>query len=185
MTVFAPDQRRPPRPPTGSFEALYRSEFDRVTAFFARRAREPQIVFDLTADTFLAAMRSFRSAPPSVGSERAWLLTIARRVYGRYCEAAVRQREASWRDHNERMLEADELEDLAERIDAATAGRAMLRRLATLGEIEREAIELVDIAGLSPREAAVALSISPGAMRVRLFRGRARLRKGEHEDEHT
>ncbi|MGO1050137.1 sigma factor-like helix-turn-helix DNA-binding protein [Crossiella sp. CA198] len=35
---------------------------------------------------------------------------------------------------------------------------------------------MVDIAGLSPKEAAVALKVSSGALRIRLLRARARLR---------
>jgi DNA-directed RNA polymerase specialized sigma24 family protein len=56
-------------------------------------------------------------------------------------------------------------------------GREMLARCAQMGEIDRSAIELVDLAGLTPREAASALEISPATLRVRLFRARARLRK--------
>jgi RNA polymerase sigma-70 factor (ECF subfamily) len=35
----------------------------------------------------------------------------------------------------------------------------------------------VDMTGLTPKEAATALRISPGALRVRLFRARHKLRK--------
>ena len=38
-------------------------------------------------------------------------------------------------------------------------------------------IELVDIAGLRPQEAAAALGLAPGTVRMRLLRARARLRK--------
>jgi len=38
-------------------------------------------------------------------------------------------------------------------------------------------IELVDIAGLAPKEAAAALALTPGAVRMRLMRTRARLRR--------
>jgi DNA-directed RNA polymerase specialized sigma24 family protein len=37
-------------------------------------------------------------------------------------------------------------------------------------------IELVDIAGLRPKEAATALGLPPGTVRMRLMRTRARLR---------
>ena len=74
------------------------------------------------------------------------------------------------------------IEDLAERIDAERSGRDLLERLAELSEADREALELVDLAGLTPKEAAMALGVSPGALRVRLFRARARLRK-EHRDD--
>jgi RNA polymerase sigma-70 factor (ECF subfamily) len=75
-----------------------------------------------------------------------------------------------------RELEDDEAEDLATRIDDQRAGRALLARMQSLPELERAALELVDLDGLAPREAAAALGISRGALRVRLFRARTRLR---------
>jgi len=44
-------------------------------------------------------------------------------------------------------------------------------------------IDLVDIAGLQPKEAATALGLTPGTVRMRLMRARARLRKFHHETE--
>jgi DNA-directed RNA polymerase specialized sigma24 family protein len=34
------------------FERLYRANVDAVTAYFARRTTDPQLVADLTADTY-------------------------------------------------------------------------------------------------------------------------------------
>jgi RNA polymerase sigma-70 factor (ECF subfamily) len=160
----------------GSFEALYRSEVAGVMAFFARRGRDPQTVFDLTADTFVEAMRSFGSSAPAEGSERPWLFAIARRVYAKHCERAAHRQDAARRDYARQIPDDDETEELAERIDAERAGRQLLEQLARLPALDREAVELVDLAGLTPREAATALGVSPGAMRVRLFRARLRLR---------
>jgi hypothetical protein len=68
------------------------------------------------------------------------------------------------------------MDELAARIDAQRAGRELLARLARLSAVEREALELVDLAGLTPHEAASVLGVAPGALRVRLFRARRRLR---------
>ncbi len=146
-------------------------------AFFARRGRDRQAVYDLTADNSLEAMRSFGSCAPAIGSERAWF-AIARHVYARHCERASRERDAAVREIARRSLDDDTLEDLVHRVDAEEAGRVMLERLAGMSPFEREAIELVDLAGLTPREAARALNVSSGALRVRLYRARAKLRKG-------
>jgi RNA polymerase sigma-70 factor (ECF subfamily) len=160
------------------FEVLYRSHVAAMIAFFARRSSDPQTVFDLTADTFLEAMRSFSTAPPSKGSERPWLYTIARRVYARHCEREARRQDAARREDAQQILDQDETDQIAARIDAERPGRELLEHLGSLSVRDREAIELVDLTGLTPTEAALALGVSAGVLRVRLFRARARLRKG-------
>jgi RNA polymerase sigma factor (sigma-70 family) len=152
----------------GEFELLYRSEVATVTAFFARRTRDPQLVADLTADTFVEAMRSFVPHGPAHGSERPWLLTIARRVFAKHCERAARRHDAACRDLARQLLDADETEQL--------------ESLAGLSRLDRWAVELVDLVGLTPKEAATVLDVSSGALRVRLFRARARLRKESGND---
>jgi DNA-directed RNA polymerase specialized sigma24 family protein len=51
-----------------------------------------------------------------------------------------------------------------------------------LSRLDRWAVELVDLVGLTPKEAATVLDVSSGALRVRLFRARARLRKESGND---
>jgi RNA polymerase sigma factor (sigma-70 family) len=165
----------------GEFELLYRSHVAAVTAFFARRSRDPQVVADLTADTFVEAIKSFGTAPPARGSERPWLFAIARHVYAKHCVRTTRRRDAVRRDGGRRILGEDAIEQLAARIDAELPGRDLLHALAALSELDREAVELVDLAGLSPKEAAAALGVPPGTLRVRLFRARAKLRKEREE----
>jgi RNA polymerase sigma-70 factor (ECF subfamily) len=160
------------------FEQLYRSEVDVITAYFARRSRDPETVADLTADTFVEAMRSFGSFDPVRGSARGWLLAIARRVDARHWERAGRQQAAVRGEAGRRVLQdADAAEDLVARIDAERSGRIAMKRLAAMKPLDRSIVELVDIVGLTPKQAALSLSVSPGALRVRLFRARARLRK--------
>jgi RNA polymerase sigma factor (sigma-70 family) len=161
----------------GEFEALYRAHVATITAFFARRARDPQTVADLTAETFVEAVASFRGSAPRPGAERAWVFAIARRVYAKHCERGSRRHEAALRAGWSRGLADEAVEDVVERIDAERQGRELLERLAGLSSGEREALELVDVVGLAPREAAEALGLSAGALRVRLSRARARLRK--------
>jgi DNA-directed RNA polymerase specialized sigma24 family protein len=55
-----------------------------------------------------------------------------------------------------------------------------MQRYARLPAIERAAIELVDLEGLTPKEAGLALGVSGVAFRKRLSRARSRLRK-EHQ----
>jgi len=156
---------------------VYQQNIAAVSGFFARRCTEPQTVADLTSETFVEAISSFPSFDARRGSPRAWLIGIARVVYARYYAGVANGREAVDRLASQVTLENDEIEDLAARIDAQRSGRELLLRAGRLPELERTAIELVDLVGLTPKEAARTLHISPGSLRVRLFRARARLRK--------
>ena len=162
---------------TAEFERLYRSQFGPVTAFFARRSTDPQAVADLTAETFVRAITSFGTFDPGKGTERAWLFGIAQRVYAGHCEAHSRQQAKVQRLAGRRELDADQVGELLDRIDAERDGRALVSELTTLPELDRAMVELVDIAGLRTKEAASALGLSAGAARMRLMRSRARLRK--------
>lgn len=162
-----------------AFEHLYRSHVDAVTAYFARRATDPQTVADLTADTFVEAITSFGSFDPRRGTPRAWVFGIARRVFAAHCEDRARQRERAVRLAGRRELAPDHVEELLDRIDAERAGRRVVSELTALSETDRQLVELVDIAGFSVKEAAGVLGISPGAGRMRLMRARARLRRAQ------
>jgi RNA polymerase sigma-70 factor (ECF subfamily) len=185
-----------PRAPTSQgavaeFERVYRANVDVVTAFFARRSADPQTVADLTADTFVAAITSFAAFDPARGTARAWVFGIARRVYAAHCEAHARQHNRVLRLAGRRELEADHVEELIGRIDAERAGRRLVTELTALPEADRAVIELVDLAGLKPSEAAAVLGAAPGTVRMRLMRARARLRRAadavpvtHHEADH-
>jgi RNA polymerase sigma-70 factor (ECF subfamily) len=159
------------------FERLYRANVDGVTAYFARRTGDPQLVADLTADTFVAAITGFASFDPRKGTARAWVFGIAGHVYASHCQAYSQQQQRLHRLGGRRDLDPDQVEELLDRIDAERAAHALLSELARLPEPDRAVIDLVDIAGLRPAEAATALGLTPGTVRMRLMRARARLRK--------
>jgi RNA polymerase sigma-70 factor (ECF subfamily) len=163
------------------FERVYRANVDAVSAYFARRTADPQLVADLTADTFVAVISHFGSFDPGKGTARSWVFGIARHVYASYCQQYSQQQDKRRRLAGQRDLDADEVGELLERIDAERAGRVLIAGLAALPERDRAVIELVDIAGLRPKEAAAALGLTPGSVRMRLMRTRARLRKHNHE----
>ena len=76
-----------------------------------------------------------------------------------------------------RPLHEDEIEELAERVDAEREAAVLMWRGEQLPAVERVAIELVDLEGLTPKEAAVALGVSRAAFRKRLSRARSRMRE--------
>jgi RNA polymerase sigma-70 factor (ECF subfamily) len=167
---------------TIEFEALYRANVTAVTAYFARRSADPQAVADLTADTFVQAITSLTTFDPRKGTLRAWVFGIARRIYAGHCQAHGQQRARVERLAGRRELGPDEIGELIDRIDAERSGRALVTGLTTLPAADRAVIELVDLAGLQPKEAARALGITPGTLRMRLMRARARLRKAAGPD---
>jgi RNA polymerase sigma factor (sigma-70 family) len=164
------------------FERLYRANVDAVTAYFARRTGDPQLVADLTADTFVAVISGFASFDPRKGTARAWLFGIAGHVYAAHCAAYSQQQTKLQRLAGRRDLDQDQVDELLERIDAEQAGRCLLFELARLPERDRAVIDLVDLAGLRPKEAAAALGLTPGTVRMRLMRARGRLRKQAARD---
>lgn len=170
------------RAPSGralrDFERVYRANVGALTAYFARRCAEPQDVADLTSETVLEAAGSFGRFDRSRGTARAWLFGIAAHVYAGHCARLAGRLDASRRLAGHRPLEVDEFEELAARIDAQRDERKLLERLTELSTGEREAIELVDLMELSPKEAAMALGVSRGVLRMRLSRARGRLKKG-------
>jgi len=173
--------------PSGSalaeFEQIYRQNIDVVTAYFARRCAEPQVVADLTSETFVRAAGAFGSFDPRRGTPRAWLFGIAAHVFAGHCAQTANGRDVVARLAQRRSLDSDEIEELAAKIDAERAGRELIERCSQLPELERAAVELVDLAGLTPKEAAMALGVSRVVLRKRLSRARARLRKEHQGDE--
>jgi RNA polymerase sigma factor (sigma-70 family) len=159
------------------FERVYRANVEAVTSYFARRSADPQVVADLTADTFVTAITGFASFDPGKGTARAWVFGIARHVYASYCEAYGQQQDRLQRLAGRRDLEPDQVEELLDRIDAERAGRDLVTGLGMLPDRDRALVELVDLAGLRPKEAAAVLRITPGAARMRLMRARAQLRR--------
>jgi RNA polymerase sigma factor (sigma-70 family) len=165
------------------FEQIYRSNVGAMTAYFARRCADPQMVADLTSETIVRAAGAFGSFDSGRGTARGWLFGIAGHVYARYCAQAANGRNAEVRLARLGELPVDEIDELAEKIDAERAGRELIERCSQLPALERSAVELVDLDGLSPKEAAAVLGVSRGVLRMRLSRARTRLRKEHHSHE--
>lgn len=158
------------------FATAYRANVGAIAGYFARRCREPQEVADLTSQTFVEALASIHTYAGR-GSVRAWLIAIARRVYARHLDDRAAGMVLLDRLGGQLVLAQDEIDDLAARLDARRDGQQLLERAAVLSALEREVIELVDLLGLAPREAAGLLGVSANTVRVRLFRAHAQLRK--------
>lgn len=158
-----------------AFEAFYREHFEAVTRFMARRVDDPHTVADLTAETFLAVVDSVHTYRSDKGSEVAWLFGIARHVVQKERRRAARELHAAQRSAHRRVLDAEDVARMEERIDAESTARRAGAALAALPEGQRALLELMTVDGLSVPEAAAALGIGNVTARVRLHRARRAL----------
>ena len=106
-----------PGPSQLEFATVYRENFGRLAAFFARRCRDPQQVADLISQTFVEAIGSAHTFRGS-GTPAAWLVAIARRVYAQHLASEAAGNGLIDQLGGQLILADDEVEDLAERVDA-------------------------------------------------------------------
>jgi RNA polymerase sigma factor (sigma-70 family) len=159
-----------------AFEIFYRENLETVRRFVARRVADPHLAADLTAEIFLAAVDSASSYRPDRGVPAAWLIGVARHVVATEFRRQSRDRAVVSRISGRRLLDADSLARIEERIDAERMARKLFDALASLPRRDRALMELIALDGLSITEAAAVLGVKPGTARVRLHRSRARIR---------
>ena len=138
-----------------------------MMSFVRRRVRDADEAQDLYQEVFMAFHRARRTYDPARPLEP-WLFAIARRVVS---------------DHERRRLTREAHEVL---VDAppewAIEGDGHLKprleqALRGLSAAQREAFELVTLAGRGTEEAALAAGTTPGALRVRVHRAYKILRQ--------
>jgi RNA polymerase sigma-70 factor (ECF subfamily) len=161
------------------FGAFYERHVASVLAFFRRRVPGPEEAFDLTAETFAAALGSLHRFEPGPKPPQAWLFAIARH---KLSEAARRNR---IQDQARRALEMEPipLDDEAIEILETTARGAAVELLETLSPEQRDAIKARHLDDRGYAEIAAELHCSESVIRKRVSRGLAalqsQLRNGE------
>jgi RNA polymerase sigma-70 factor (ECF subfamily) len=160
-----------------ALEVLYRRHVRRLTLYAASRCSRPEDVGDLVTATFMAALESAEHFDSTRGDALPWLIGIARHLASDSARQVRREREALARVIGQRSLDPDEISELAERIDAARQHDELEQALKLLSAGDREALWLVGPLGLTGRQAAAALDMTPAAFRMRLMRARRSVRK--------
>src|SRR5215467_13606733 len=118
---------------------------------------------EMTQDVFVRALKG-ASRYEDRSQERAWLFRIARNLR---LDELRRDRRAPQMSHGE-----NEPLQLAQQALQVSLRQA----LAMLPDDERESFVLAEVVGLSYAEIAVACSITPAAVRSRIYRARMQLR---------
>ena len=163
-----------------AFNSLVDRYQDAVYNLCYRMLGHREAAADATQETFLSAYRAIRTF--AGGNVRGWLLRIA---------ANQSKDELRRRKRKDRAGSLDQYVDIAgaalEVADATPGAAAIVERselsalvqraLDGLPVDQRQAIALVDLAGLRYEEVAEALGVSLGTVKSRIHRGRDRLRE--------
>jgi RNA polymerase sigma factor (sigma-70 family) len=154
------------------FGVFYERHFASVLAFFRRRVRGPEEAFDLTAETFAAALVSLPRFQPGPEPPQAWLFAIARNKL----HEAVRSRRIQDEARRALAMQPIRLDDGAIEILEAAASAPAIQLLETLAPQQREAIEAHHLEDRGYADLAAELQCSESVIRKRVSRGLAALR---------
>lgn len=153
------------------FVRLYEAHADRIMVYCLRHLT-PSTAEDAVSDVFLTAWRRLDDVPDDPVP---WLYVTARNVIRNRYRSQASALATAQRVAQLQALSAESAEVTAERrADLAVA-------LGALSHDEREALLLTAWDGLSGADAARVLGCTPGALRVRLHRARARMAAALHE----
>lgn len=149
------------------FESVFRTTYVDLTRFAARRV-ELSVAEDVAADAFTIAWRRRADLPEDPGEARAWLFGIARNlILARHRH--VRRDQAL----TVRLERHDRAGPAVPGHEAGVIAHADLEAAWTrLTGAQQETIALTVLDGLSSRQAAETLGVSPVAYRLRLMRAR-------------
>lgn len=158
-----------------SYDELYRRLAPTVRGVARRVLRDPDLAAETAQDVMVEVWRKADRFDPQRGSAAGWVMTLAhRRAVDR-----VRSVQAS-RDRDQRVAHRDRdraFDVVADEVETTLDHWQVRQALATLTELQREAIELAYFAGHTYRDVAVVLGIPEGTAKSRLRDGLARLQE--------
>ena len=162
-----------------AFGAFYRRHVDWVLAFVARRIDEPEVVADVAAESFAAALIASRRVDVSSIVPNAWLFGIVNHQVHAYWRRGKVSRRAQKRLAVQRVELSDR--DLVE-IEALAEDTVAVEILELLPAEQRFAVRrrVIDERGYD--EIADELGVTETTVRKRVSRGLAALRSQLRED---
>jgi RNA polymerase sigma-70 factor (ECF subfamily) len=157
-----------------AFADLYDRFAGLVHGVVRKVVRDPAQSEEVTQEVFVEAWRTATRFDEDRGSARTWLLTMAhRRAIDR-----VRSEQAS-RDRTERVGRRDggrDYDHVTETVELREEHDRVREALATLTDLQREAVELAYYQGYTYREVADLLDTPLGTIKTRMRDGLIRLR---------
>jgi len=158
-----------------AFSELYRRASSFVFGVALRVTRDSVLAQDVLQETFLQVWREAHRFDPVRGSARSWMLTIAhRRAVDRVRhEQTSHVRETAWAL---RSLDRDH-DSVAEIVELRAEHRRVRTALESLSQLQREAVELAYVRGMTHTEVADELGIPLGTAKTRIRDGLLKLRE--------
>lgn len=145
------------------FEAIFNATYEAICGYALRRCPSPHDAADVVAETFAIAWRRVDDMPTG-DAARLWLYGVARRVLANHR-----------RGERQRRLRTTELcDDIAALIGDPLDSSGIATAFRELSEADQEILGLIAWEGLDRDAIATVLGCSPGTVRVRLHRARAR-----------
>jgi RNA polymerase sigma factor (sigma-70 family) len=161
-----------------AFGVFYRRHVHAVYGYFRRRSASAEIAFDLTAETFAAALQSVGRYEPRPEPARAWLFAIGRNILSE----SLRRSSVEDKARHALQMQPIVVDDEAIALLEGEAGHGALDALGDLPAEQREAILARHVDELEYAEIAERLRCSESVVRQRVSRGlrvlRTKLKEG-------
>ena len=155
---------------------LFDAHYNALYNFCFRQTADWSLAEELASETFLEAWRKRESVDLTVENARSWLFGVALNVL-RNRRRGLRRFQALLSRIPAEGYEPDFSDGVVSDLEDQRRMREILLLFKRLSTHDQEVISLCDWSGISHIEAAVALEISVGTVRSRLFRARKRFNK--------
>lgn len=157
-----------------AFAELYERTSTKVYGLARRVVRDPALAEEVAQETYLAVWTQAARYDATLGGPLAWILTIAHR---RSVDRVRSTESARERDTRFAALsDGGDYDMVAEAVSTSLDAARVRRALASLTEVQREAVLLAYYGGYTYKEVSELLDVPLGTIKTRMRDGLIRLR---------
>ena len=165
--------RRAGRGDQAAFAELYDVLAPLVHGVVLKVVRDPAMAEEVTQEVFVELWRLAARFDGSKGSARTFAATLAHR---RAIDRVRSEQSSRDRQRRDAASAPREYDTVAAEVESSLDRARVRRALATLSDLQREAVELAYFGGHTYREVAVLLDVAEGTVKSRIRDGMIRLR---------